>query len=135
MSTEHYQGDEFPIHIDLGKMPDESGPEVASPGKGKKRKPYYPSLYISNIKGLEDLPKDGCALIEFHRGNVSVNTPDDGEPSSSVELQIKTLCLMEPSGDGEDMKSAMAKFAKGEGVDVGDEARDETDDENDGGEE
>lgn len=129
MNTKHYQGDEFPIHIDLGKMPDDGpgSPEVASDGgKKEKRKPYYPTLYISGIEGLGDLPKDGCALIEFHRNRLSVDTPEDGKDAGSVELQIKTICLMEPKeGEGEDLKSMLANGLKKAGVDVGDAASDD----------
>lgn len=128
---EHYQGDDFPIHIDLGKMPDENSPVAESAdGKKAKRKPYYPTLYISGIEGLGDLPKDGCALIEFRRKRMSVDTPEDGEDTGSVELQIKTICLMEPKdGDGEDLASVLAKGLKEKGVDVGDAAPDDEDDE------
>lgn len=131
MSTEHYEGDEFPIHIDLGKMPDENSLVFESAdGKKEKRKPYYPTLYISGIEGLGDLPKDGCALIEFHRNRLSVDTPEDGKDGGSVELQIKTICLMEPKeGDGEDLASVLAKGLKKEGVDVGDAAPDDEEEE------
>lgn len=121
---QHYEGDEFPIHIDLGKMPEDGpeSPEIASDsGKKTKRKPYYPTLYISGIEGLGDLPKDGCALIEFHRNRVAIETPEDGKDGGSVELQIKTICLMEPKeGEGEDLKDMLAKGLKKAGVDVGD---------------
>jgi len=99
-------------------------------GKKAKRRPYYPTLYISGIDGLGDLPKDGCALIEFHRNRLSVDTPEDGKNGGSVELQIKTLCLMEPKeGDGEDLKSMLAKGLKDKGIDVGDAAPDDEDEE------
>ncbi len=127
MSTQHYDGDEFPIHIDLGKMPSEGDMPVAvDGGKKKKAKPYYPTLYISGIEGLGDLPKDGCALIEFHRNRVSLDTPEDGDGNGSVELQIKTLCLMEPSGDdGEDLASMLKKGLSAQGVDTGEETDEE----------
>ncbi len=128
MSTDHYDGDEFPIHIDLGKMPDADMPAAPGEGKKGKRKPYYPTLYISGIAGLGDLPKDGCALIEFHRNRLSVDTPEDGKDGGSVELQIKTICLMESKEGDEDLASVLAKGLKGAGVDVGDAAPEEDED-------
>ncbi len=126
---EHYQGDDFPIHIDLGKMPEEGMVAPASAtGKKGKLKPYYPTLYISGIEGLGDLPKDGCALIEFHRNRATLDTPEDGKEGGSVELQIKTICLMEPGADDDgDLASSIAKALKGQGVDTGEDDEDEED--------
>lgn len=126
----HYEGDEFPIHIDLGRMPDERDvPMEATGDKKEKRKPYYPTLYISGIEGLGDLPKDGCALIEFHRNRVSVDTPEDEKGSGSVELQIKTICLMEDSGDNESLADALKKGMREKGVEIDDGSEGEEDEE------
>lgn len=120
----HYEGDEFPIHIDLGKEQSDMAVPMESTKDGEKKKKYYPSLYLSDIKGLDGLPKDGCALIEFHRRNVSIG--DNGE---SADLEIRAICLMEPESDGEDLKDSFAKFAASKGVDSGASDEEETDEE------
>lgn len=129
----NYSSDDFPVHIDLGKTPDDTDmPMPVSAGKNKAPKKYYPTLYLRDISGLEDLPKDGWALIHFHRSDLSLRTPSDGEEGASAELQVKELCLPENSGnDGEDIGSAIAKALNGSGVDAG---QDETGDDQEGDE-
>ncbi len=125
----NYSSDDFPNHIDLGKTPDETDMPVAPLGKNKAPKKYYPTLYLRDIAGLENLPKDGWALIHFHRSDLSLRTPADGEDGASAELQVKELCLPDEQDAGEDIGSAIAKALKGNGVDAGQEETDEEDDE------
>jgi hypothetical protein len=131
MSTENYDS-EFPIHIDLGtKRPDyaiQAGED--SPKKGKD-KMDYPTLYIRGVKELADLPKEGCALIEFKRIKLSSITPEDGESGEDAELSVRVLCLPEQQEDNAgDIKDVLTKAAKEAGIDTGDEAgeSDEDDD-------
>lgn len=127
--------DEFPVQIDLGKMPDDGMLQPAVPeGKKGKKKPYYPTLYISGVSGLDSLPRDGYALIEFRRKNISVNTPDDGEPNASIELEVRSISLKDGEEESDDdLKSAMAKALKGQGVDTeGYEGEEEDDEETEG---
>ncbi len=126
---QHYKGEDFPIEIDLGKTPDERDmPVSVEGGKKAKRKPYYPTLYINGVEGLAGLPKEGCALIEFRRNRLSVDTPEDGKDSGSVELQIKKICLMEPGDDdGGSLADAIKRGLREQGVEVGDEEEDEED--------
>lgn len=124
-----YSSDDFPNHIDLGKTPDETDMPMVSPSDKKRPKKYYPTLYLRDISGLEKLPKDGWALIHFHRSDLSLRTPADGEDGASAELQVKELCLPDEQDDGEDIGSAIAKALKNNGVDAGQE---ESNDEEDG---
>jgi len=125
MKDENYSSDDFPNHIDLGKTPDETDMPVSTSGKNKAPKKYYPTLYLSNIPGLESLPKDGWALIRFHRSDLSLRTPAEGEDGASAELQVKELCLPDDQDDDEDIGSAIAKALRNSGVNAGQEMDDE----------
>lgn len=128
---EDYSSDDFPNHIDLGKTPDQTDMPVMAEPVNRKPKKYYPTLYLRDIAGLESLPKDGWALIRFHRSDLSLRTPADGEAGASAELQVKELCLPDETDDGEDIGSAIAKALKENGVEAGqdDDDYDEEDDE------
>lgn len=118
-----YSSEDFPVQIDLGKTPPDNGPMDAV--SEKKPKKYYPTLYVSDVKGLGDLPKSGWALIEFDRTDLTLRTTDDGD-RVSAELKIKTLCLPEsPEDDGEDMASALAKALMNAGHDEEESEEDE----------
>lgn len=122
----------FPVHVDLGREESSTGnianPVEDSPG-GKKGKPriYYPTLYIDSAD-LPFLPKEGCMLVEFRRKRMSVEEGSDGEDTTGVTLEIQRLCLPENMDDGDDMETAMKKFANAAGVDAGEETGEETDD-------
>ena len=87
----------FPVHIDLGhKVGDTSMPMVVGmKSKGAKPRMYYPRVYIDSLPGLEQLPKEGCMLVEFVRTKLSVNTPTEGKETTGVELELRALCLPE----------------------------------------
>lgn len=101
----------FPIHIELGKRPNSTSPiqvrdEMPSPKK------YYPTLFISDVEGLEQLPEKGCILIDYKRRSLSIRE-EGGKTSASVELEIRTMCLPEEYGeeDAEDVVETLAKKA------------------------
>lgn len=82
--------------IDLGRKCDTCEMTISSSSK-KNNKVYYPTLYISGVKGL-DL---GVGPIEFHaKGKViSVSereTMKDGQPSEdySVEIEVQEMVPM-----------------------------------------
>lgn len=85
----------FPVHIDLGqRLPDGPGMGIASKSSRSqaKSKLYYPSLHIEGVKGLEQLPEEGCILIEFKRMRLSIEERD-GKPTTGATLEIHSLCL------------------------------------------
>lgn len=106
---------DFPNEIDLGSTPPEvADTPVGKNQKGAKPKKFYPSLYISNVEGLEGLPKEGQALIYFKRRRLTQSTTDEGE-DHSADLEITKICL--PEGvlseyeDGEDSFDKAARKA------------------------
>lgn len=112
---------DFPVNIDLGrKETDMGGPLSPETVKGKKSKPriFYPTLYIDGVEGMPSLPKEGCMMIKFRRKRMSVEENMDGKETGGVTLEIQSLCLPEDMGgdDGDDMASAMKRFAKDKGV-------------------
>ncbi len=117
--SESYDSNEFPVEVDLGKAPNEAGPMPAKAEKGKK---YYPSLYISGIKGLSALGKEGWAKIYYKTRSVTHTTRDEKE-DESAEIEVQKICLpetaSEPDGDEESMEEGMTKLAKAKGVDTG----------------
>ena len=116
---------DYPVSIDLGhKVPDYSGPEVASPAgkKPTKTRMSYPSLYIDAGADLSKLQKDGWALIKYHRRSIKIGEGgsmgplgpgDEKKETASAELEIQEICLPDTGGD---MKEEFAKFAKKSGV-------------------
>jgi hypothetical protein len=76
--------------IDLGEeMKSNEMPEMAM--EMNENKYHYPSLYFSNVKGLEKLGKEGMAVIHYKK--VMERTEDitrngKTEKRHSVELQI-----------------------------------------------
>lgn len=111
--TEEQRERAFPIHIELGEKADDI--EITPKGvkKGKKRV-VYPTLYIANVDGLQNIPAEGCMLVDFKRRNLSVNENSNGETTASVELEIRTICLEEEEEDEDtdDMIDKMYKKAK-----------------------
>jgi hypothetical protein len=109
--------DQFPVSIDLEvAMPEMDMPLM----KGKKQRKVYPSLYISGASGLEDLPREGYALIHFKRRSVTLGDRD-GEECCSAELEVHEIRLPEKGGGEEmgDVADAMKSLAKEKGLDVG----------------
>jgi len=111
--TESEREKEFPVHIELGKTADMG--DFPMPGKsdskGKKKK-FYPSLYISDVEGLEDIPEEGCLLIDFKRRSINVRKNDAGKTTTSVELEVHTICMpddYESEGDMDDVVEKMIK--------------------------
>ena len=51
--TSHEREAEFPVHIEVGKSMDKALPKLMGEHNKKvKNKKFYPTLYISDIKGL-----------------------------------------------------------------------------------
>lgn len=104
----------FPVHIDLGHK----APEMAVPGDSKrsdtKERVYYPTLYIEGVKGLEQLPKEGCILIEFRRKRLSIEEREDEQETAGVTLEVRALCLPEdfPEQAEEDLETSFRRFAQ-----------------------
>lgn len=151
MPSEYSHKDEFPNEIDLGrteKVPVAVGETEKPKTKTKK---FYPSLYISGVKGLEGLPKDGYALIKFKRKRLSVTEGDDSGPfdtssdeddesrdttTYSADLEVTELCLPDESESDGDMESSIDTMAKKAGILKGeksDEENDKSDDEEEDG--
>jgi len=121
----------FPVKIDLGHKP-----EVAVPGGSpQKDEPFYPTLYISDVKGLEALPKSGQALIDYELSSVTHRKDKTGATSSA---ELKVTCIHLPPGGGasepdEDLETGMKKTAKKLGAPTGDEGPEpENEDEEEG---
>lgn len=120
----------FPVHVDLGRKEPDMGLAIApapSDKKGKfKPRVMYPTLYIDSAEGMPALPKEGCMLVEFRRKRMSVEENLDGKETSGVTLEIRALCLPDEAEEGDDMESAMKRFAKDSGVaDAGEVENDE----------
>jgi len=93
----------FPIHIELGsKRPEMLGVSVMKAEKEDKPKKVYPRLFLSNIEGLDKLPEEGCMLVDFKRKHMTVSKNDEDEPTHSVELEIRTICLQDDESDDPD---------------------------------
>lgn len=111
--TEEQRERAFPIHIELGRESDDI--EITPKGvkKGKKRT-IYPTVYIADVDGLQNIPVEGCMLVDFKRRNLSVNENDKGDTTASIELEIRTICLEEEEEDEDtdDMIDKMYKKAK-----------------------
>lgn len=111
--TESQREKAFPIHLELGRSLNETvspAPEKPKKGKGKK---YYPTLFIDSVAGLEQLPEEGCILIDYKRRSMTVSQRD-GKATCSVELEIRTLCLpdeYEDTNDAEELVDELAKKA------------------------
>lgn len=79
----------FPTHIDLGKS-----------GKGKVT---YPTVFIEDVPGLEQLPEKGCALLEYVRH-------DDGS------IELRRFCLAENSDESDEYSTNDLSAAMDKGV-------------------
>ena len=104
--------------IDLGRKP-ETCSECPAPVPSKPPTPdvYYPTLYLSNIEGLSDLPEEGTATVRFKVRSRTVSTRA-GKSETSVDLDI--LSLSEISGpkksksSREESEEALKKLAEEE---------------------
>jgi hypothetical protein len=101
----------FPIHIPLGRKADL--PMGGGKGKGKL---HYPMVYVDAIPGLEQLPKEGCMLVEFRRKRLSIEENGDGESTAGVGLELRVFCLPEnfPEDAADDLDAALSRFGQEE---------------------
>lgn len=129
MLTPKERETEFPVHIDLGKKESAMGGSLAMQANpsGKKGKPrtVYPTAYIDNVPGLEALPKEGCMLVEFRRTRLNIDTPENGEDTAGVTIELRRICLPE----GEDMEDEYGPKTLARAFDGKTESEEETDDE------
>jgi hypothetical protein len=111
--TESEREKKFPIHIELGKTAEigELAMNTKSESKGKTKK-YYPSFYISDVEGLEGIPEEGCVLIDFKRRSINVRTDQNGKTTTSVELEIHTICMPDDYESEGDMGDVVDKMIK-----------------------
>jgi len=124
----------FPVHIELGKK--ETNLPVSPSGKKGKPKMYYPTTYIENVPGLENLPEEGCMLVHYRRTRLTIETPEDGKDSAGATLELRRLCLEKDMGaeyDGEDEPKDLASAMDGK-MAMDNETDEPADDENDEGE-
>jgi hypothetical protein len=123
---------EFPNEIDLGKKAND-GPMMPSETKGKKDRKYYPTLYLNDIGGLENLPAEGEAVIYFVRRGLTIRKPGAGEKGStqvSVDLEIRKICLPDAEeGEPDDKGDLIDELAEKAGVDTGRKPKKTADDE------
>lgn len=114
--------DDFPVSIDLEiPAPKPVDMDIMVSKGSRKMKPIYPSLYISGVDGIENLPREGYALIHFKRRSLTLGDRE-GEECCSAELEIHEMRLPEKAGGEEmgDVADAMKSLAKEKGLDVGD---------------
>lgn len=114
--------EQFPVSIDLEISPPEPVDLGMVAGKKGKSQPMYPSLYISGAKNLEDLPREGYALIHFKRRSVTMGDRD-GEECCSADLEVHEIRLPEKGTEEEmgDIGEALTSMAKERGLVEGDE--------------
>ena len=106
---------DFPVKIELGKK---SGGPVEAPvpsTKENKDKKYYPCLYLSDIDGLEDIPKEGHALIYYRKKGASTREDDNGKIHTSADLEIEDIHFpaKEEAEEGEEMEEEMKAMMDG----------------------
>ena len=94
--------EEYPNEIDLGRKVKDYGEcvpcDAAAVDEDEKTKVVYPSLYISDVPALLDLPKEGCCMIKYRRVGMSENERN-GNESMSVELEILKICHADEEDD------------------------------------
>jgi hypothetical protein len=124
----------FPKEIELGRdVPDYGATAIQAPANKaheKEKKKDYPTLYIRDVPGLEDIPKEGYALIYFRRRSVTVGEDSAGEDQASADLEVQEICLPPTSKSEEDadlsdaMQSLLSERNKAsdEGDDSGEES-------------
>ena len=94
---------------------------IDAPSKSEKSRKYYPSLYLSDIPGLEGLPEEGQAVIYFHRRGLTIRKPAADEAKKgrktevSVDLEIQKICL--PAGEEDSADSESEPEDKGDMID------------------
>lgn len=71
---------------------------------------HYPTLYLSDVEGLGDLPEEGTAMIKFKRKNLTV-TDREGKKSVSADIEIQSLdCNHKDKKSSKPEKSAEEAF-------------------------
>ena len=122
--TEHEREKEFPIHVELGKKFNDSLPGMLMKNSKKE---HYPTLYIGDVEGLENLPEEGCILVDFKRRSLSIHKREGKNPTCSVELEIRTICMPEEyEENAEDLVDELVKKAYKHDAEEEEDEEDET---------
>jgi|DEB19_MinimDraft_2_1074335.scaffolds.fasta_scaffold00282_4 hypothetical protein len=110
--TEQQREKAFPIHVELGRRANEGAiPEMSDGMANKsKNKKYYPTVYISDIAGLENLPEEGCILVDYKRRSLTINQRDD-KTTCSVELELRTICMPDDYDGSDDLSDIVDDLA------------------------
>ena len=106
--------EDYPVKLELGKEVEdycEPCTQSSKPEKGKKKKTVYPCLYLNGIEGLEDIPKEGHAIITFKRIGMTLRERN-GEADNSVELEISDVHFQAKGkkDEEEDMAEGMKRM-------------------------
>lgn len=109
--------DDFPVSIDLAITPPKPVDLDMVIGKKGNSKPMYPSLYITGVDNIGDLPREGYALIHFKRRSMTMGERD-GEECCSADLEIHEIRLPEKGTPEEmgDIGEALTSMAKKRGL-------------------
>jgi hypothetical protein len=83
--------------IDLGREYD-SGPCCPPSDKKEKGKKSYPSLYISDLEDIPDLPEGDFYILAKVKVCSTTKSMRDDEAKVSMELEVKS---MKPMGEAE----------------------------------
>jgi hypothetical protein len=114
--------EEYPNEIDLGRKVKDYGAcvpcvsDVAEDEDEEKTKIVYPSLYISGVPALLDLPEEGCCMVKYRRIGME-ERERNGEKTVSVELEILKICHAddEETENDEIAKGIQELLAKAQG--------------------
>jgi hypothetical protein len=88
---------------DCGKTSNSDGDSLISNNKESEERVYYPTLYLSDIKGLR-LPQSGTATIKFRLDRVVVSKGgDDDDAKRTYDVEI--LAIGDIKADSQNKKS------------------------------
>lgn len=96
--------------IDLGKTP---GDMKDSPPTKDSKKPYYPSVYITDIQGADDLPTGEFSFSA--KGKVvskSIRENSNGKKTTSIEIEVHEITPDKSEDSGDSLDKALTKVAK-----------------------
>lgn len=93
--------------IYLGKT-EENSPSIAAEPSDKKSEPkeYFPTVYISDIEELDDLPMEGEATIRYKlvskTERKSTDSKGEEKESCSVEMEIQSITPVKSIEDADE---------------------------------
>lgn len=98
------------MNLDLGKKQDLTV-KPANPSKKEKAKVYYPTIHLSDVEGLEDLPE---GEFEFEgKGRVVSKTVSerDGKRYCSCEIEVQSIECEDCADEEPTIEDAFDKVA------------------------